>query len=112
MRTLAVPDCRALFLAMDGLAGFTANGITLAVVPYLRAAGIEKGSCHLFRHAMATQMLENGADLRWIQVMLGHLSVESTQISTQVSIKSLLAVHGSTHPAKQREEGYSDSVDI
>jgi len=100
---LAVADCKALFLAMDGLAGLTANGITLAVVPYLRVAGIEKGSCHLFRHAMATQMLENGADLRWIQAMLGHRSVESTQIYTQVSIKALQAVHGSTHPAEQRD---------
>ncbi|MFU9139244.1 site-specific tyrosine recombinase XerC, partial [Erwinia tasmaniensis] len=99
---LAVPDCKALFLAMDGMAGLTANGITLAVVPYLRAAGIEKGSCHLFRHAMATQMLENGADLRWIQAMLGHRSVESTQIYTQVSIRALQAVHSSTHPAEQR----------
>jgi integrase/recombinase XerD len=75
---LAVPDCKGLFLVMDGVAGLAANGITNAVVPYLRASGIEKGSCHLFRHAMATQMLENGADLRWIQVMLGHRSVEST----------------------------------
>lgn len=40
------------------------HGITGAVVPYLRVAGIEKGSYHLFRHAMATQMLQNGADLR------------------------------------------------
>lgn len=101
---LAVPDCKALFLAMDGMAGLTANGITNAVVPYLRAAGIEKGSCHLFRHAMATQMLENGADLRWIQAMLGHRSVESTQIYTQVSIRALQAVHAGTHPAEQREE--------
>lgn len=101
---LAVPDCKALFLAMDGVAGLTASGITMAVVPYLRAAGIEKGSCHLFRHAMATQMLENGADLRWIQAMLGHRSVESTQIYTQVSIRALQAVHASTHPAEQRED--------
>lgn len=48
---LARPECKALFLAMDGLAGLTASGITMAVVPYLRAAGIEKGSCHLFRRA-------------------------------------------------------------
>ncbi|UNK63027.1 site-specific tyrosine recombinase XerC [Buttiauxella ferragutiae] len=94
-------DGKALFLAMDGVAGLTVSGITMAVVPYLRAAGIEKGSCHLFRHAMATQMLENGADLRWIQAMLGHRSVESTQIYTQVSISALAAVHASTHPAEQ-----------
>lgn len=100
---LVSPECKALFLAMDGVAGLTANGITNAVVPYLRASGIEKGSCHLFRHAMATQMLENGADLRWIQAMLGHRSVESTQIYTQVSIRALQAVHASTHPAEQRE---------
>ncbi len=101
---LVTPDCKALFLAMDGVAGLTASGITMAVVPYLRASGIDKGSCHLFRHAMATQMLENGADLRWIQAMLGHRSVESTQIYTQVSIRALQAVHASTHPAEQREE--------
>ncbi|MBF1995113.1 site-specific tyrosine recombinase XerC [Serratia symbiotica] len=100
---LVSADCKALFLAMDGVAGLTANGITNAVVPYLRAAGIDKGSCHLFRHAMATQMLENGADLRWIQAMLGHRSVESTQIYTQVSIRALQAVHASTHPAEQGE---------
>lgn len=98
------PDVKALFVAMDGVAGLTASGITIAVVPYLRAAGIDKGSCHLFRHAMATQMLENGADLRWIQAMLGHRSVESTQIYTQVSIRALQAVHASTHSAEQKED--------
>ncbi len=53
---------------------------------------------------MATQMLENGADLRWIQAMLGHASVESTQIYTQVSIRALQAVHASTHPAERDPE--------
>lgn len=105
---LAASDCKALFLAMDGMAGLTASGITMAVVPYLRAAGIDKGSCHLFRHAMATQMLENGADLRWIQAMLGHRSVELKQIYTQVSIRALQAVHASTHPAEQRKEEEPD----
>ncbi|OON33528.1 recombinase XerD [Izhakiella australiensis] len=97
---LVNPTCKALFLATDGVAGLTPGGITMAVVPYLRAAGIEKGSCHLFRHAMATQMLENGADLRWIQAMLGHASVKSTQIYTHVSITALQAVHAGTHPAE------------
>ncbi|MGS9159702.1 tyrosine-type recombinase/integrase, partial [Salmonella enterica subsp. enterica serovar Infantis] len=57
------------------------------------------GSGHLFRHAMATQMLENGAELRWSQAMRGHASVESTQIYTQVSVRALQAGHASTHPA-------------
>lgn len=60
---------------------------------------------------MATQMLENGADLRWIQAMLGHRSVESTQIYTQVSIRALQAVHASTHPAEQPENEKPDSID-
>ncbi len=53
---------------------------------------------------MATQMLENGADLRWIQAMPGHASVESTQIYTQVSIRALQAAHASTHPAERDPE--------
>ncbi len=108
---LAAADCKALFLAMDGLAGLTACGITMAVVPYLRATGIDKGSCHLFRHAMATQMLENGADLRWIQAMLGHRSVQSTQIYTQVSIRALQAVHAGTHPAEQGDSEKPDNME-
>jgi integrase/recombinase XerD len=56
-------------------------------------------------------MLENGADLRWIQAMLGHRSVESTQIYTQVSIRALQAVHASTHPAEQLEENIPDVAD-
>ncbi len=96
------PDIKALFVALDGVAGLTPNGITNTVGGYIKASGIAKwGSCHLFRHAMATQMLENGADIRWIQAMLGHASIESTQIYTQVSIRALQAVHASTHPAEQ-----------
>lgn len=98
---------KALFMAMDGLAGLTPNGITNLTSKYIKQSGIEKrGSCHLFRHAMATQMLENGADLRWIQAMLGHASVESTQIYTQVSIRTLQAVHEATHPAQSGELKY------
>lgn len=44
--------------------------------------------------------------------MLGHRSVESTQIYTQVSIKALQAVHASTHPAEQTEADNSDNIDI
>ena len=51
-------------------------------------------------HSRGRALPESGADLRWIQAMLGYRSVESTQIYTQVSIRALQAVHGSTHPAE------------
>jgi integrase/recombinase XerD len=54
----------------------------------------------MFRHTMATLMLENGADVRFIQAMLGHADLKTTEIYTQVSIKALKAVHTATHPAK------------
>jgi integrase/recombinase XerD len=60
----------------------------------------KRGSCHMFRHTMATLMLENGADIRFIQAMLGHADLKSTEIYTQVSIKALKAVHTATHPAR------------
>lgn len=80
---------------------FTPNRLTQMVREYIDAADIGKrGSCHLFRHTMATLMLENGADVRFIQAMLGHVSLETTQIYTQVSIRKLKDIHTATHPAK------------
>lgn len=68
---------------------------------YLKRANINVlGSCHLLRHAMATHMLENGADVRYIQSMLGHAELTTTELYTHVSIEKLRAVHSATHPAK------------
>ncbi len=73
---------------------------------YLVRSAIERagytfpGSCHLFRHAMATHMLENGADIRYIQAMLGHAKLTTTEIYTQVSIVKLKEIHSATHPAR------------
>ncbi|MGH8016748.1 MAG: tyrosine-type recombinase/integrase, partial [Opitutaceae bacterium] len=60
----------------------------------------KRGSCHLFRHTCATLMLENGADIRFIQQLLGHAELSTTQIYTQVSIRMLKEVHTRTHPAR------------
>jgi len=47
---------------------------------------------------MATLMLEGGADIRFIQAMLGHAELSTTQIYTQVAIRQLQAIHAATHP--------------
>jgi integrase/recombinase XerD len=79
---------------------FEKNRLGDLVKRYMRHAGIAQGSCHVFRHAMATHMLENGADIRFIQAMLGHSDLSTTQIYTQVSIAKLKEIHAATHPAK------------
>lgn len=74
------------------------------VKKYIEQADINKtGSCHLFRHTMATLMLENGADIRYIQAMLGHAKLDTTQIYTQVSIRKLKDIHTATHPAGSKK---------
>lgn len=91
-----------LFLTSTGEA-FTPNRLTQMVREYVQAADLGKsGSCHLFRHTMATLMLENGADIRYIQAMLGHAELSTTQIYTQVSIRKLKEIHTATHPGKVR----------
>ncbi len=94
------PDEGYLFISDLGQA-FHKNQMGDMVKKYILKAGIDKpGSCHLFRHAMATHMLENGADIRYIQAILGHSDLSSTQIYTQVSIRKIKEVHTATHPAK------------
>ena len=80
--------------------------LTCLAGQYVKRSGIGKeGACHLFRHTMATLMLENGADTRYIQAMLGHASLETTQIYTKVSIRALKAIHTATHPGRMPEVG-------
>lgn len=89
-----------LFLSEDGEPMLNSR-VSDLVKRYLDAVGIDKpGACHLFRHSMATHMLENGADIRYIQMILGHVNLSSTEIYTQVTIKKLKEVHALTHPAR------------
>jgi integrase/recombinase XerD len=98
------PNDATLFLTHLG-EPFSTSRLTSMVREYVQKAAIgKKGSCHMFRHTMATLMLENGADVRFIQAMLGHSKLETTQIYTQVSIRKLKEVHDLTHPAKSRRE--------
>ncbi|MBI4639260.1 MAG: tyrosine-type recombinase/integrase, partial [Candidatus Tectomicrobia bacterium] len=92
--------CPALFLTSLG-EPFSLSRLSQIAREYVDAAKLGKrGSCHLFRHTMATLMLEGGTDIRFIKQMLGHADLSSTQIYTQVSISKLKEVHTATHPAR------------
>lgn len=91
-------DDGTLFLTNLG-ERFEPGRLTQLVRDYIDAAETGKrGSCHLFRHTCATLMLEGGADVRFIQQLLGHAELSTTQIYTQVSIRMLKEVHTRTHP--------------
>jgi len=93
-----------LFLTHFGEA-FTLDRLSQLVKGYIAQAETGKaGSCHVFRHTMATLMLENGCDIRFIQVMLGHANLKTTEIYTQVSIRKLVEAHRATHPAKMPQK--------
>jgi integrase/recombinase XerD len=88
----------ALFLTDYGEA-YRRSRLGNLVSRYMRRAGLMEGSCHALRHACATHMLENGADIRFIQAQLGHQNLSSTQVYTYVAIGKLKAIHAATHPA-------------
>ena len=95
---LVDPNVATLFITYLG-EGFHPNKVTAVMRNYIKQADINKsGSCHLFRHTMATQMLENGADVRFIQELLGHACLDTTQRYTHVSITKLKEIHTATHP--------------
>jgi integrase/recombinase XerD len=111
---LTDPNEHTLFITYQG-GGFHPNKLTAIIRNYINQADIGKsGSCHLFRHSMATLMLENGADVRFIQEMLGHARLDTTQRYTHVSISKLKDIHSATHPGaklkKPMEKGAESRV--
>jgi len=97
---LVAGDTQALFVTDYG-DGVEPEWVATKVKRYMEFAGIDKpGSTHLLRHACATHMLEGGADIRFIQSMLGHSSLTTTEIYTHVSIDKLQEIHAATHPAR------------
>jgi len=92
-------DDGTLFLTQMGET-FDRKHLTKLVRRYLVKSEIGKvGGCHLFRHTVATLMLENGADVRVIQELLGHSQLSTTELYTRVSINLLKQVYAATHPA-------------
>jgi integrase/recombinase XerD len=93
-----------LFLTFRGNR-LSKNVVWELVKKYAKQAGIKKNvSPHTFRHTCATAMLKNKADIRAVQELLGHASLDSTQVYTRVTINDLKEVHARCHPRERDRE--------
>lgn len=92
---------QALFISGYG-EPFNKDFLSRRVMGYFTKAGIgRRGGPHLLRHTCATHLLEGGADIRYIQQLLGHEKLETTAIYTEVNITQLQEVHERCHPAER-----------
>lgn len=91
-------DRQAVFLNKDG-ARITARSVERLIGKHAAGAGLaDKTSPHTLRHSFATHMLNNGADLRSVQELLGHVSLSTTQIYTHVTHERLKKIYDKAHP--------------
>lgn len=92
------PDEKALFVNMSG-ERMSRQGFWKIIKYYQDKAGIQKDvTAHTLRHSFAAHLLENGADLRSIQEMLGHADISSTQIYAQLVSQKIKDVYNKAHP--------------
>ncbi|MCP4371500.1 MAG: tyrosine-type recombinase/integrase, partial [Deltaproteobacteria bacterium] len=81
------------------------NRVWELIKKYTRQARIKKNVYpHTFRHSCATSMLKNKADIRSIQELLGHSSLDSTQVYTRITITDLKEIHTRCHPREHEKE--------
>jgi integrase/recombinase XerD len=90
------PGVGYLFLSARG------SGLTREWVWHLVKRSDPNASPHMLRHSCATHMVENGADLRSVQTLLGHADISTTQVYTHLALDRLKAVHRMHHPRAKR----------
>lgn len=96
-----------LFLTHKGNP-FSIGALQRIVTAYIKEITPSKeGSCHLIRHSVATLLLENGCDIRYIQEFLGHKQLQSTQVYTRVSINALKTAYLKAHPGQRKRRGHA-----
>lgn len=98
----AEPDETALFVSVRGTRLCTDQVGRIARARVVKAGLTKPGATHAFRHSMATALLDDGANLRHVQEMLGHADISATQIYTRVSVAKLKEVHRKAHPAEKK----------
>lgn len=80
---------------------FSEQSISSMIKKYQKLAGIDQYlTPHMFRHSFATMLLEEGVDIRYIQGMLGHSSITTTQIYTQINMKQQKKILSTKHPRR------------
>lgn len=95
---------KALFLTCKGVR-ISRSKVYRVVQRVLEEAGVQgKRSPHILRHTFATHLMNGGADLREIQELMGHSSLQSTEVYTHNSIAALREVYATAHPRGEREE--------
>ncbi len=85
-----------VFVGIRG--AMSANSIARAVTETARRAGLQGVVAHSLRHSFATHLLNRGADIRYVQKLLGHVSLSATQIYTHLAIADLQKTHAQCHP--------------
>jgi integrase/recombinase XerD len=113
-RPLLCTDSQETHLFLTGYGGpFNPDVLSRRVSIFMKKAGLAgHGSCHQLRHACATHMLEGGADIRFIQQLLGHEKLETTAIYTTVDLRQLKEVHRRCHPASKMKNDELFSEDM